>query len=136
MIRFLLDTNIAIALMQGLEPAFEMASQHIADGTVAISTCSVGELFFGIHAGSQPVREQAAVEELLGAVEVVDYDEAAAREYGRLRAEMRRIGRVIPPLDTQIAAVAMVNELVVVSADKHFALIPNLEVENWLCLGA
>ncbi len=132
MTRYLLDTSIAIAVIQGAEPAFGRAEVAIADGLVVISTCSVGELYFGVHAGAQPEKERAAVAELMGAVEVIDYDEAAAREYGRLRAAMRSLGHIIPPVDTQIAATALVYDLVVASADKHFLLVPDLKVENWL----
>lgn len=38
----------------------------------------------------------------------------------------------IPPLDAQIAAVARVHGFTVLTSDKHFDWIDNLELENWL----
>ena len=53
-------------------------------------------------------------------------------EYGRIRTELRQKGRPIPDIDIQIAAIARVNDLVVLTADKHFFNIGGLHVENWL----
>jgi predicted nucleic acid-binding protein len=41
-------------------------------------------------------------------------------------------GRPVPPTDTQIAAVARLYHLTILTADHHFQYIDNLTVENWL----
>lgn len=132
MIRYLLDTSAAISLMEADTPVLAAASDHVAAGTVAISTCSVGELYYGVHASLHSDRERQAVEELLAALQIVEYDDIAAREYGRLRALMQRQGHIIPTMDTQIAAIAVAIGLTVVTSDKHFSYVPDLPVENWL----
>ena len=132
MIGYLLDTTIAIAIMQAHERVAKIAGEHIAAGAAAISTCSVGELYCGVHTSTKPEDERRAVEELLATLEIIDYEEVAAREFGRLRAVMQRQGLIVPTMDTQIAAIAIVNGLTVVSFDRHFTLIPDLPVENWL----
>ena len=128
----LLDTSAAIALVQDVPPVLAIAEPLIADGLMAISTCSVGELFFGVYASAYPEQERAAIEELLWPLQIIQFDEAAAREYGRVQAALRRIGRAITSIDAQIAAIALVRDLTVVSADKHFTYVENLRVENWL----
>ncbi len=58
--------------------------------------------------------------------------EQAAREYGRIAAELRRAGRSIGKIDMLIAATALsLGNTTVVSADGDLALVPGLVVENW-----
>jgi predicted nucleic acid-binding protein len=60
------------------------------------------------------------------------YEEDEAREFGVLRVELSEQGTPIPIVDVMIAAVARANNLVVVSADRHFQVVGGLKVENWL----
>ena len=60
------------------------------------------------------------------------FDERAAEEFGRIQAEQKAKGRPIPPLDAQIAAVARVHGLVLLTADHHFTFVDGIAVENWL----
>jgi len=46
--------------------------------------------------------------------------------------DLRRIGRPIPAIDVQIAAVALVNDLVLLTADRHFEQVDILKHENWM----
>ncbi|MBA3640073.1 MAG: hypothetical protein M3541_04800 [Acidobacteriota bacterium] len=58
-------------------------------------------------------------------------DEAAAAWHGRERARLETLGRPAPYVDGQIAAVAQVNSLVLVTANpKDFARFKDLRVEN------
>jgi tRNA(fMet)-specific endonuclease VapC len=56
----------------------------------------------------------------------------AAEEFGKIKAELRRLGRPIQDIDVQIAAIARVNDLVLLSDDQGFAHIQGLKLENWL----
>lgn len=63
---------------------------------------------------------------------VLAYDEAAAHWHGRERARLEGLGRPVPFVDGQIAAVAAVNDLVLVTANvKDFARFRQVAVENW-----
>lgn len=69
---------------------------------------------------------------MLDHVPLLNFDLAAAEEYGRIRAELKAKGRPIPGTDAQIAAVARLHDLTVLSADRHFQYVDNLLVESWL----
>lgn len=59
----------------------------------------------------------------------VSFDESAAREFVELRKQRLRIGTQ----DLKIAAIALVNNALLLSANlRDFKRIPNLRVENWL----
>jgi len=65
----------------------------------------------------------------LGSWNLVLFDERAAIEFTRLRQERIRIGTQ----DLKIAAIALVNDAVLLSANlRDFQRIPGLRVENWL----
>jgi tRNA(fMet)-specific endonuclease VapC len=68
----------------------------------------------------------------LGAWRVWPFDNKAAFEYGRIAAELRRIGRPIQQIDIQIAAIAFaLADGIVVSGDSDLKAIPGLAVEDW-----
>ncbi len=65
--------------------------------------------------------------------EIVNFDEKAAMEYGKIKAKLRKIGNIIRELDIQIASIAISNNLILVTNNiKEFAKIENLEFENWM----
>ena len=64
---------------------------------------------------------------------ILPYDEVAASWHGHERARLESLGRPAPYVDGQIAAIAQVNGLVLVTANaKDFASFKELKVENWM----
>ena len=56
----------------------------------------------------------------------------AARIYGRLFAETRRVGRTMQTMDLLIASIALaLGNCTVVSTDSDMRAIPELAVEDW-----
>ncbi len=54
---------------------------------------------------------------------VLAFDAAAARVWGEANGEARRRGRLLPIIDSQLAAIAIVNGLTVVTRNvRHFRL--------------
>jgi tRNA(fMet)-specific endonuclease VapC len=63
---------------------------------------------------------------------VLPYDEAAAAWHGVERARLDALGRPAPFVDGQIAAIAHVNDLVLVTVNtRDFARFKEITVENW-----
>lgn len=60
------------------------------------------------------------------------YDEAAAQWHGEERARLEGVGRTAPFVDGQIAAIAHVNGLVLVTMNEtDFQAFKGLAIENW-----
>jgi tRNA(fMet)-specific endonuclease VapC len=60
---------------------------------------------------------------------ILGFDERAAAEFSRLRKQKIRIGT----MDLKIAAIALVNDALLLSANlRDFRQVPGLRVENWL----
>jgi len=130
MSQYLLDTNHVSHLLQGHALLSSRIQQ--SNGSFGISMTILGELYFAAYASQRTQKNLAAIQNFLPDVTLWPYDDAAAEEFGRIQAEQKAKGRPIPALDAQIAAVARVNQLTILTADHHFQFIANLKLENWL----
>jgi len=131
--RYMLDTNICIAIIKGKSPKALRRFERLSTGDVGISTITLAELRYGIAKSQNIERNRQALEEFLLPLEVSDFDESAASAYGTVRADLENSGRPIGPLDTQIGAHALsLNSVLVTNNAAEFRRIKGLEVENWL----
>jgi tRNA(fMet)-specific endonuclease VapC len=84
-----------------------------------------------------PSAKRRAIEAYLedavrAALPILPYDEAAATWHARERARLGRRGRTLSAADGQIAAIARVNELTLVTANtRDFRRFEGLKIENW-----
>ena len=130
---YLLDTNHASKLMALEEPLTSRVRDAQAQGhRLGLSTTVLGELYFAVYASQRRQENLRRLQGLLEALILWPFDERAAEEFGRIQAEQKRKGRPIPPLDAQIATVARVYGLMLLTADHHFTFVDGLQVENWL----
>ena len=74
-------------------------------------------------------RELALLFEFYQEFEIVPFDEAVAQQFDDLRRQKLRVGT----MDLKIAATALVNRALLLSANRtDFDRVPGLRVENWL----
>jgi tRNA(fMet)-specific endonuclease VapC len=74
-------------------------------------------------------RELALLFEFYREFEIVPFDDAVARRFEELRRQKLRLGT----MDQKIAATALVNDALLLSANRtDFQRVPALRVENWL----
>lgn len=67
------------------------------------------------------------------AVPVLPYDDRVAHWFAKERARLRRRGKTPPYAGGQIAAIAAVNELTLVTANKNdFSAFDDLHVVDWM----
>ena len=130
---YLFDTNHAIALLNGdsrLAP--HLSAAQTANDTFVITTTVLGELYYGARASQQVEANLSKLVEFVTQLIVYNFDSAAAREFRKVKAEQRAKGKPIPTADAQIAAIARLHRLMVLTNDAHFQHIDGLKVENWL----
>ncbi len=129
---YLLETSLAVHLLRGNEALSQRLRPLIATGEVAISACTAAELYYGARRRRTPEAELEQVTGFTGSFEILSFDDDAAQVYAALQANLHQSGMVLPTMDVQIAAVALAHDMIVISSDRHFTLIPGLRVENWL----
>ena len=104
----IVDTGIFIRAERMKSPAWR--SQLPIGEVGAISVMTVSEMLTGFHLAADPAiaaRRQAFIEDILGYIPVVEFGTAIARVHARLRAELRRKGKMIGAHDLIVAATAM-----------------------------
>ena len=133
---YLLDTNV---LSEPLRPSPDASVvEHLREHRSDLLTAAPvrHELVFG--AARLPAsRRRRAIERYLqdvvwATMPILAYDAAAAEWHARERARLAAMGNPRPFVDGQIAAIARVGELVLVTANvADFALFTELTVEDW-----
>ena len=132
--RYMLDTNICIHLIQKQPPQVIQKFSTLKYGDVVISSITLAELRYGVERDSQiRAAADAALNGLLRFLPVLPFEENAASHYGVLRALVR--DRKRDALDRLIAAHALSQQLILVTNNEaDFKDYSPLVVENWLQL--
>ena len=72
-------------------------------------------------------------EMFVGKNKILSFDANLAKNAAIIFADLRKLGHTISHADAIIAATAIENKLTLITNNtKHFALIPNLNIENWI----
>lgn len=130
--KYLLDTNTCIRFINGRAPQIRERMRLIQDADIAISTVTMGEMFAGSAKSQLPQRSRAQQDAFFVRFVHLPFDEAAADAFGQIRAHLEKAGTPIGPYDMQIAAIAQVNHLIVVTHNAgEFGRIPWIKVEDW-----
>jgi tRNA(fMet)-specific endonuclease VapC len=124
----LLDTNIVIALFEGDEAV--VANLDLAS-EVFVPAIALGESFFWAAKSGRPVENAAKVGRFAAGSSILPCDPETAREYGRLKQDLRAKGKPLPGNDLWIAATASRHQLTVVTRDRHFSEIDGLVTAMW-----
>ena len=129
---YLLDTDICIYIINRKPPAVLKRVQSKQPGQIAISTITLAELEYGVFRSRYPDRNRIALLEFLLPFALLDFDQAAAVEYGRIRLLLESKGQPIGPMDLLLAAQAKAHDLILVTNnEKEFARIEGPRLENW-----
>jgi len=131
--RFLLDTGIAACYIDRRLGVFERAQTETSLGNqIGIAHPVLGELAYRVEGGPNRDRNMQRLRLALAVWKLWPTTEEAAFEYGRIAAELRRLGRVIGQNDMMIAAIGLtLGNTTVVTMDNDFKAVPGLSVENW-----
>lgn len=125
--RFLLDTNIVIALFDD-EPS---VAARFAGVAAVVPVPVIGELDYGARSSTRAAENLGRLERFMAGVSIVAPDLDTARWYGRVRHGLRAKGRPLPENDVWIAALARQHDFTLVSRDGHFCEVNNLKLESW-----
>ena len=131
-----LDSNACVEHLRGVRKgnpspvSVRLASERQED--VWICTIVRGELLYGAEKSSRPTLHLAETRRLLSQFPSVAFDDAAADAYGRIRADLERRGVPIDANDLLIAAIAIANDLTLVTHNTaEFSRVSGLNLEDW-----
>jgi tRNA(fMet)-specific endonuclease VapC len=131
-VRYLLDSNICVYAMKNRPLQVLRRLQNVGPAVVAVSVITVLELRQGAERSQQRELAHARLDDFLGPIDVLSFEEADAMVAARIRARLFEIGRPIGDLDSLIAAHALARDLIVVTNNvDEFERVPDLRIENW-----
>ena len=131
--KYLLDTNICIYIIKKKPKAVIKKFTKLRPGSVAISSITLSELYYGVVKSSKPNENMIALQEFISPLIVLDFTDQDALFYGKIRADLEKKSKPIGAMDLLIASIAISKELAVVTNNvKEFSRIPDLKVENWV----
>jgi tRNA(fMet)-specific endonuclease VapC len=133
MSRYLLDSGIASDYINRRNRVFDRAKEEVLKGNpVGIGTPVLAELVSGIERSASRDRNLNSLQTALATLKIWPFERASAFEYGRIHAELLRIGRPMQLIDIMIAAIAFtLGNTTVVTKDSDLFDVPGLTVENW-----
>ena len=129
-----LDSSLLIDLQRETArerpgPAWDALESIDEHELLAVSVHVACELRAGGELARKPLKEQEAIDRLLGGLLVVYPDDRFAPAYASALASIQRSGRSIAAMDLLIATAALIDDAPLVTANvKDFSRVPGLRV--------
>jgi tRNA(fMet)-specific endonuclease VapC len=129
---YLLDTNTCIRFLNPRKSTVPDRLAAVSREEVAICQIVKAELYYGAYKSARRDANLALLAKFFSQFESLPFDDASAEAYGRLRAELTRLGTPIGPNDLMIAAIALAHGLILVTHNTaEFGRVSGLRLEDW-----
>jgi tRNA(fMet)-specific endonuclease VapC len=133
-VRYVLDTNVVAALMRA-DAQVTARLERTSRALVAVPEPAWSELAYGLArlpSSKRRHRLEDRLELLRAELPTVSWTPEVSDAFGELKARLESRGQRLEDFDVAIAAHALANDAVLVTANvKHLARITELEVEDW-----
>ena len=128
----MLDTDTCSYIMKRSNDAVLKRLRKVPPADVCMSSITKAELMYGVEVSPRRVKDAAALTAFLPYVSTLDFPDAAAADYAKIRAHLKKSGTMIGANDLLIAAHARSLGLVLVTNNtREFGRVPGLTIENW-----
>jgi len=123
---YLLDTNIIIDLFNG---DAAVTKKIITADEVFVPNIVIGELYYGSYGSKKTKSNLKRLEEFIVSTTVINTSIETAKIYGHIKNELKKKGAPIPENDIWIAALAKQYSLKLLTRDRHFESIDEIDAE-------
>ena len=125
--KLVLDTNIYTDYAEGLPETVDFMATH--GEYIYIPSIVLGELHFGFLKGDRQQFNERKLQQFINRlkVEIIDVDADVARKYATIYFSLQKKGAKIPINDVWIAACCMEAGGTLLTRDKHFELVDQIE---------
>lgn len=125
--RLVLDTNIYIDFGQGKQEVVNLIAGQSTE--ILLPVIVLGELFYGFQKGSKSRENEAMLRRFVTelGVSIIDVDEEVARKYSLIYSALSAKGTPIPINDVWIAASCMSVGGTLLTRDRHFEHIEQID---------
>ncbi|MBS3029206.1 MAG: type II toxin-antitoxin system VapC family toxin [Dolichospermum sp. DET50] len=129
---YLIDTNVCVMYLNGRSTS--ISDRILSLPTKDIAVCSVvkAELFYGAMKSNNLSRTLQRQKAFLDHYESLPFNDQSASIFGNIRAQLTAQGTPIGAYDLQIAAIALANNLILVTHNtREFSRVLELQLEDW-----
>jgi tRNA(fMet)-specific endonuclease VapC len=135
-LKYLLDTNVVSEPLRPVPAPHILRNLRRHEGELAIPSIVWHELRFGClrlpKSRRRTAIERYLLDVVLASLPILDYDRAAAEWHALERARLAALGKTPPFIDGQIAAIARVNDLTLVTSNRaDFGGFKGLRLTAW-----
>ena len=129
---YLLDTNVCIHLINRSSPRLEQRLRDHPPPAVCLCAVVKAELLHGARRSSRVGENRRLLQRFFAPFPSHPFDDRCAEQYGQIRADLEREGRLIGPNDLMIAAIARAHDLTLVTHNAdEFGRVAGLAIEDW-----
>ena len=129
---YLLDSNACIQHLNQRSTSVSRQLAKIPPRDIAVCSVVKAELFHGAMKSQNPANTLAKQNAFLNQFISLPFDDRAAEVYGQVKANLERLGQPIGPNDFLIAAIALANNLTLVTHNStEFSRVLGLRLQDW-----
>jgi tRNA(fMet)-specific endonuclease VapC len=129
---YLLDTNVCIRLINGTSVTVRQRLESTNRSDVSVCSVVKAELFYGAIKSRNPGQNLIRYHEFLEPFVSLPFDDEAAIAYGHIRTDLAVKGTPIGPNDLQIAAIALTQNLTLITHNTaEFSRVNDLAIADW-----
>ena len=132
LLKYLLDTNACIVYIKNFQSGVRLKLELLPKSEIAVCSIVKAEMFYGSMKSQNQGDSLAIQQKFFKQFQSLPFDDEAALIFGEIRADLASKGTLIGAYDLQIAAIALANDLTLVTHNtKEFSRIRNLKIEDW-----
>jgi tRNA(fMet)-specific endonuclease VapC len=129
---YLLDTNTCIQYLNGKSASIERRLMGTRPGDIKLCSVVKAELWYGAARSNNSTRTMEKLAAFFAPYESLPFDDAAAADYGRIRAQLAAASTPMGPNDLMIAAIARSRGLSLISHNvREYSRVLRLGTEDW-----
>ena len=133
--RYVLDTTAFSAAMRR-DAGLLNFLREVRPGDIATAPPVVAEIQFGIERLNPSTKKclllKSERDRLLSIIRVLSWSSEASINFGKIKADLEKLGKMIDNFDIAIGAIAMAHKCGVIATNlSHFKRIENLECKTW-----
>ena len=129
---YMLDTDTCSYIIRERPIGVLERFRKLAMEQICISTVTYAELLYGVERSSSKRVNRPIIDDFVRHLNVIEWDNAAAEQYGKIRADLEARGQPVGAMDMMIAAHAKsIKAVLVTNNQKHFTKVKGLKVDNW-----
>ena len=130
--KYLLDTNTCIRFINGRAPQLRAKLLTVDQEDIAVCSVVKAEMYYGAMKSQTPTVSLQKQQHFLDQFVSLPFDDVAVHYYGTVRAALEKLGTPISHPDVQIAAIALKNNLILVTHNtREFSRVHGLNLEDW-----